>query len=66
MVKYCPKCCNVIRNVAVRCDMCGYVFVTPITGEVKRCGSCNGFGYADYPVCMSRCRVCRGTGYVRV
>lgn len=30
MTKKCPKCCNLIRNVAVRCDVCGYVFGTPI------------------------------------
>lgn len=67
MTKKCPNCCNVIRNVAVRCDVCGYVFIAPIPTEVRKCGRCRGTGWLDYPVCLMPCNnpQCNG-GYIRV
>lgn len=68
MTKKCPNCYNVIRNVAVRCDVCGYVFSNPIRErELKKCGRCHGTGWLDYPVCNLPCNnpKCNG-GYIRV
>ena len=67
MTKKCPKCCNVIRNVAVRCDVCGYIFGGAYIQrrELRRCRRCIK-GYIDYPTCIQICPTCRGTTYIRV